>query len=138
MEDEQQFRDHYLARHPPIMAELPGILSWAVYGCLEWQRSGLNPPPQVVAAVEEYRSEMDVLGSFVDESVRVRDNAQVTAKALYSAYRKWADDSGEASVSQRRFGLAMQERGFRKERIRTGIVYHGLELPVADDYRGDL
>ena len=121
-----------------LQAELPGILAWAIQGCLQWRQSGLNPPPQVVAAVEEYRSEMDVLGSFLDESVEVRGNAQATAKALYLAYRTWAGDSGEASVTQKRFGQALQERGFRKEHTRTGNVYHGLALPVANDYRGDL
>ena len=120
-----------------LQAELPGILSWAVEGCLQWQQSGLNPPRQVVAAVEEYRSEMDDLGSFLDECVEVRVNGQSTAKALYSAYRKWADDSGEASVSQRRFGQAMVERGFSKERHSAGYVYHGLTLPVPNDYQGD-
>jgi putative DNA primase/helicase len=27
-----------------LRAELPGILRWAVEGCLDWQRNGLKPP----------------------------------------------------------------------------------------------
>ncbi|SFD82027.1 phage/plasmid primase, P4 family, partial [Tritonibacter multivorans] len=37
---EEQDRD--LGRK--LMAELPGILNWAVKGCMEWQKQGLNPP----------------------------------------------------------------------------------------------
>lgn len=29
-----------------LEAELPGILNWAIQGCLDWQRSGLQPPPK--------------------------------------------------------------------------------------------
>ncbi len=33
-----------------LLAERDGILAWAVEGCLEWQRDGLNPPQTVLAA----------------------------------------------------------------------------------------
>ena len=112
------------------MEELPGILSWAVEGCLAWQRERLNPPQIVTDAVKAYRSEMDVLGQFLSDCCIIRDHGQVTAKALYRAYRGWADQSGEHAVTQRAFGLAMTERGFDKEKKRTGALYLGIELPV--------
>src|SRR5262249_1677210 len=48
-----------------LLTELPGILAWAVRGCLAWQRDGLRPPEMVQAATEEYRKEMDVVGNFL-------------------------------------------------------------------------
>ena len=36
-----------------LVAEWPGILRWAIDGCLEWQRVGLAPPPAVVEATAE-------------------------------------------------------------------------------------
>jgi putative DNA primase/helicase len=33
--------------------ELPGILAWAVRGCLDWQQGGLREPPQVLAATAD-------------------------------------------------------------------------------------
>src|SRR5262245_4817122 len=45
-----------------LRRELPGILAWAVQGCLEWQEmGGLNPPDAVLRAKTDYRTEMDVL-----------------------------------------------------------------------------
>ena len=43
-----------------LKAELPGILRWAVDGCLAWQRDGLGMPAEVQKATETYRAEMDV------------------------------------------------------------------------------
>ena len=38
-----------------LRAEAPGILTWAVEGCLEWQKGGLQPPECVEIATAEYR-----------------------------------------------------------------------------------
>lgn len=121
-----------------LLTELPGILRWAVEGTVKWQKAGLNPPQIVTDAVQEYRSEMDVLGQFLSDRCAVRQHAQVTAKALYRAYKEWANRSGEHSVNQTRFGLAMVERGFSKKRGTGGsYVYTGLELPVNGNWKVD-
>ena len=43
-------RDPNLAEK--LKEEWPGILAWAIEGCLEWQRIGLAPPSAVVEATE--------------------------------------------------------------------------------------
>ena len=50
-----------------LMAELPGILNWAIQGCLEWQQEGLNPPSIVKEQVAEYRTSMDSISQSVRE-----------------------------------------------------------------------
>ncbi len=120
-----------------LREELPGILKWAVDGCVAWQKQGLRPPERVIDAVAEYRREMDVLGAFIEDKCHSGKNAQVTAKALYRAYRDWCDGAGESPVNQRRFGMALQERGIRKERTRAGTLYYCIELiSLADDATG--
>ena len=47
-----------------LLQELPGILNWAIQGCLLWQSEGLQPPASVAASVREYRSEMDTVIAF--------------------------------------------------------------------------
>lgn len=94
-----------------LRGELPGILNWALKGCLEWQRTGLNPPKRVLAATAEYRSEMDTLGEFLAEKCTneplLDKPAQVSAAALYTAYETWARFAGYSNPLTR-IGLGRQ------------------------------
>jgi putative DNA primase/helicase len=47
---------------------MPGILKWAVDGCLKWQVEGLGVPVAVVEATAEYRQDMDILGPYFEET----------------------------------------------------------------------
>jgi putative DNA primase/helicase len=98
---------------------LSGILSWAVEGCLEWQLDGLQAPKEVLEATGEYRSEMDVIGAFLDECCVLGDEETVSAADLYRAYGEWCKDTGEALEKQRKFGGRLSERG-GFERYRGG------------------
>jgi len=53
---------------PKLLEELPGILSWAVEGCLLWQRDGLGTCESVQIATSEYRAESDQLARFIEET----------------------------------------------------------------------
>jgi putative DNA primase/helicase len=116
-----------------LKAELPGILAWAVRGCLEWQRSGLQEPAEVSAATSAYRSEMDIIGQFLDENCVTGPRYEVACAKLYAAYDRWCDEGGERSINQRRFGAQMSERGIQREHRRKGWVYIGVGL-VTDHY----
>src|SRR5438105_1624863 len=48
-----------------LRAEAPGILAWAVRGCLEWSKHGLRPPAIVLEATRAYRSDSDRLRDFL-------------------------------------------------------------------------
>ena len=110
-----------------LRTELPGILAWAVRGCLAWQRDGLGMPEEVQRATEDYRSEMDVLGSFLEDCCIITDGAMTQASVLYQAYRDWCEENGERPVTGTRFGRRMTERGFDKVRD-TYVYYLGLGL----------
>ena len=68
-------RDHGLLMK--LKAEMPGILNWAIRGCLDWQQGGLKPPAIVTDAVRAYREESDTLGRFISECCEVGNLAQV-------------------------------------------------------------
>ncbi len=46
-----------------LRSELPGILAWAIRGCMAWQKGGLNPPNVVQQASDEYFAEQDIIGN---------------------------------------------------------------------------
>jgi DNA polymerase-1 len=104
-----------------LQSELPGILAWAVRGCLAWQRYGLGEPEAVRAATRAYRTEQDVIGGFLDE-VCVRDEQAFTpSDALYAAYTAWFEGSGEpksTKLSKKMLGTRLSEQGFVQGRTR--------------------
>lgn len=115
-----------------LRGELPGVLRWAVEGCLAWQRNGLGAPPLVRSATDAYREEMDPLAGFINECCLVDEATQARAGKLYEAYRQWCTASGEEAVSGRDFAQRLIEHGFEKKRDKDGMRYHGLGL-LADN-----
>jgi len=113
-------------------AEMPGILAWAVRGCLEWQRDGLGTPPGVREATAGYREEMDVLGMFLAECCRFDPAARVSSHDLYEEYKRWAAEAGERVWSHKQFAQGLEQRGvrdgFRKQHTRAGRVWVGVGL----------
>jgi putative DNA primase/helicase len=109
---------------------LPGILNWAIEGCIEWQDHDLTPPQAVHNATQEYRAEMDVLADFLAECCIVDTGASVLARDLYNSYTKWAEDNGEKRpLSQRAFGGSLTERGFdRKPGTGNITIWWGIGL----------
>ena len=114
-----------------LRAELPGILAWAVAGCMEWQAVGLEPPATVKAATDEYRSEMDAIGRFIEDRCIRNPSASARGNSLYSEYQKWCEESGEKPYTMTSFGRHLTERtGFAKDRDNKGIIYLGVGLRV--------
>jgi putative DNA primase/helicase len=113
--------------------ELPGILAWAVEGCLRWQKEGLNPPTIVREATDAYRKEMNPIGAFVADCCVVAEEAQEGASELYQACRRWCEENGESPETQRTFGIRLTELGFATGQATRGTskgrkVRYGLRL----------
>ena len=103
-----------------LLAELPGILNWCIDGCIAWGKEGLPLPKTVADATQEYRNDMDVLGTFQDECCVTFPHVSAMAGELYATYKAWCDKSGEYAVNQRQFGLALRERGFANKKATSG------------------
>lgn len=106
-----------------LRSELPGILAWAVAGCLLWQRDGLGAPLEVTAATDRYRRESDTLGAFLEDCCELGEKFSEPASELFLAYKKWATEGDEFSLSQTRFGREMEERGFAAEKRSGGLKW---------------
>ena len=114
-----------------LRGELPGILNWALHGCLAWQRDGLGIPQEVQAATEAYRVEEDILAGFLDDCCTTGSEEKVTANALYVTYTNWCKDSGERPLTKTALGLRLAERGFTPDRTHNeGRLWQGIGLTV--------
>jgi P4 family phage/plasmid primase-like protien len=120
--------------------ELPGVLAWIVRGCLGWQRHGLGEPEQVRKATGEYRAEMDVLATFLDDCCIVGSDKSAFAGQLWDAWQRWADKTGEPPETQKRFGGRLAERGFESVRdSRTNRkVWSGVGLHADWEARAEI
>jgi len=104
-----------------LRAERPGILAWAVRGCLEWQKRGLGEPVAVREATDAYQEESDVLGEFMRLYVSFADPDAATArKALRTAYEEYARENGLSPVGAKRFAKRLRDKGVTETTVRTG------------------
>ena len=114
-----------------LLGEAAGILAWAVRGCLAWQVNGsLREPDSVLAATAEYRSEQDVLGSFLAELTVQNPSIRTRCGEVYQAYKQWAEDAGERPLTLTEFGNRMKDRGI-SQKISNGKWYVGIGLKTA-------
>ena len=116
-----------------LAAELPGILQWAVQGCLAWQRQGLSAPSLITDAVRAYRKESDTLGRFIEEDCEVRPLAQVKSGAFFQRYQSYAERCGERWMPAKDLPHEMQRRGFQWKVTKAGGMYFGIELAAVAD-----
>jgi putative DNA primase/helicase len=111
-----------------LQAELPGILRWAVEGCLAWQQEGLEPPAAVKKATGGYRAEMDVIAAFLQDCCVLGDEREVNTCELYAEYQGWCEQMGESPVTQKALATALQERGCTSGRKSKGRLWSGIAL----------
>ena len=114
-----------------LREEMPGILAWAVEGCLLWRREGLKQPQSVLEASREYRGEMDVLSAFIDACCM--EGGETDAGDLFRAYIEWAKESNEFEMSSTRFGREMGKKYEKRRSSRTNI-YEGISLQERAGY----
>ena len=70
-----------------LRGEMAGILTWAVQGCLEWQKRGLDVPESIKLATQQYRADMDILENFIADRCQKSQTKRVPVGDLYDAYK---------------------------------------------------
>ncbi len=108
--------------------ELPGILNWAIEGCLEWQSDkSLNPPEGVKSAVQSYRAEMDITSQFLEDCCLIgTEHGVTTKKDLYETYSKWCEKNGEKAESKNAFGSIIKNYGLEETKSNGARSWKGL------------
>lgn len=115
-----------------LKEEWSGILNWAIEGCLEWQKEGLNPPEKVKKATAEYRQTQDTLSEFFSDCCFFDSKTRARASDLYSIYLEWCKKSGELHKSNKDFSKALIERGLERKSTYAGNFYYGIGLTLDD------
>src|SRR5215217_1945385 len=115
-----------------LREELPGVLAWAVRGCVEWGPNGLGTSAAVESATAEYRAETDVVERFFEDECEFGPEKRVTRTALFEAWERWCDAEGEDAGKQTGFTQTMRERGvvkgFREGKVEKVRGWHSVGL----------
>jgi len=112
-----------------LLAERDGILAWAVEGCLQWQKHGLQAPPSVTSATDEYFEAEDAMGRWMEERCRFGAADKALSITLFNDWKQWAEAGGEFVGSMRRFADALITRQFKKWRNSVGARgFCGIDL----------
>ncbi len=113
-----------------LIAENSGILNWLLAGYVMWKKEGLTMEPDAVRnANEEYRMDMDVVGTFVNECLDIDASMKwrLNNTLLYNTYMKWCTKNNERLQSQKWLTQRMVEKGFKRmlsngERLWLGLI----------------
>jgi len=120
-------------RDSKFQDEWPGVLNWLIEGCLKWQKEDLNPPEEVKAATEIYRSESDIIAEWLQERTVTGRQYRTAAKELYEDYKKYIEKNGERAISKNIFGRKLVEKGYLKTNRGGKIFYTGIGLKQEND-----
>lgn len=123
-----------------LLRESSGILNWCLEGCLKWQKDGLGDTRLVSQATADYRQEMDILSTFVEECCVVKDDARTLKSEVYAIYKWWAERQGMKRPYTKKTILDMLfERGFAHGKCKDSGPYrdkqvvYGLEVKMVPD-----
>lgn len=110
-----------------LCAELPGVLNWAIEGCIRWQEEGLKPPIEVEDATLAYRAESDKIADFIADCCVRGEKARIAGKGLYEAYKHWEPDKRRL-LNKTDFNQRLRRIGFAETRPHNVMTWVGLGL----------
>ena len=113
-----------------LIAENSGILNWLLQGYAMWRKEGLSDEPEAIRnANNEYRMDMDTVGTFVQECLEIDASLKwrLNNTLLYNTYIKWCTANNERVMSQKWLTMRMSEKGFKRlltngQRVWLGLV----------------
>lgn len=111
-----------------LLAESDGILQWMLKGLEMWQKERLGMCEKILMANKEYRQEMDVVSTFIDECVNNSLGKEVKAAELYQHYRNYCSQNGFFVLTSTKFGRELDNKGYIKLRKRSGQFYQDISM----------
>ena len=129
---EQKNYADYLVDHAA-----PYIMSWIIVGAEKaaGNRFRIPLPKCVEDAIAKYRRDNDWLSHFLEACCEVGDGLEEKSGEFYSAYRSYCARVGDFVRSTTEFYNAVEQRGFKREKRRSGRFVIGLCLAeTADDF----
>ena len=106
------------------------ILAWIIEGAKKVIALGYQiPVPDCVAkAINEYRSQNDWFGHFLEDKCEAGPSFKESSAALYQAYRNYSLDCNEYVRSTADFYFALEKAGFERLTLNRKRYFKGLRI----------
>jgi putative DNA primase/helicase len=116
-----------------LIAELPGILQWAMQGLIEWRKMGLAPPASVLQSTKKYRDDNNSVGQWIESACFLDSTLRTSMKDLHDSYCSWCESSSLEPLHNTLFGKELTRLGYKifKAKKGNGRIGIGLKQPPA-------
>jgi putative DNA primase/helicase len=111
-----------------LKAEWPGILAWAIEGCVDWQEFGLRPCKAVLDATAAYLEGEDAIAAWMDEKCERTISGWESSGDLFASWKAWAELAGEQPGSMKRFAQKLETRGLQRFRKPHAQGFAGIAI----------
>ena len=102
---------------------MSGIFNWLIEGYRLLKFEGLTVPDKVKAAIDEYREDLDEIGSFLSEETAEAPGHRLPTSELYIHYDRWAKNNGYRPMNNKRFVGELRRRcDVRRDGVLGNII----------------
>ncbi|MCF7911600.1 MAG: hypothetical protein K9M99_03655 [Candidatus Cloacimonetes bacterium] len=100
-----------------LLKERNGIFQWILEGYHLWKESGLGELPESIRDdIADYRSDMDILGQYIEEKLVQESTAITETEVIFNDYRNWMEENGHSKiVTKRKLTSELMKRGFVRD-----------------------
>ena len=108
----------------------PAIMAWIIEGAKKAidLNFHLQTPAVVRKAIDDYRTQSDWIGEFLEECCDIGKAYEAPSSEVYMEYRNYCTRVGEFIRSQAEFNTALENLGYEKHRTKTQRMIRGLKL----------
>lgn len=120
-----------------LLKELPGIMRWAIKGCLDWQENGFLIPNVVEKETEAYFDEQDIFGQWIAEDFvkvkteRIQDG--VPFSVVFTSWKAFCEPRNMRAGSEKKLSGRLYDAGFGRDKYGSIRYVSDLRLKTAED-----
>lgn len=112
------------------------IMKWIIEGATKaYLLGGKIPEPEIVTnAIEKYKEKNNWIQQFIDDMCVVDEKITQKSGEFYTEYRNYCLRNGEFCRSTTDFYTELENLGFERKKLKTGICIKGISIKKETDF----
>lgn len=107
---EVEEQDRTLGSRLQSATNVSGIFNWMIEGLHNFYEHGTTPPTSVIEASNQYRSQSDKIGNFIEECLIEDKTGGISGKTLYSHFMSWCRANGYRCENKKNFFESLKRK----------------------------